>query len=366
MNNLKTCPPNKILNPKTNRCVLRTGTIGKVLEALIKRNSNKIVKKVKIEKKKNFKFEIIQHLTEIKNFLLQKNDFYRVKAYSNVLTQLYGYKTPIYTYEDFEKNIKAGEKIKAKVKELIETGLIRYEENIVKDEIYYFKEALKDVYGIGPAKADELISKGIISLELLKKNLQFLNEKQKIGLKYYDDLKQRIPLNEYIKHKTLLEKELIKNKLTFEFVGSYRRGLDSMGDIDLIIMENPKFNLKDYISNISNSGYILENLALGKHKFMGIVKIDKNSPARRLDILIAPPEEYYYSLLYFTGSADFNVGFRNYVKEYFNLSLSEHGLKGTLSKRKIPLMKSEEDIFNYFKIPFVKPIERKVFINPRK
>jgi len=364
MNNLKTCPPNKILNPKTNRCVLKSGTIGKVLEALMKKKSNN-----KKTEKKNFKFEIIQHLTEIKNFLLQKNEFYRVKAYSNVLTQLYGYKTPIYTFEDFEKNIKAGEKIKAKVKELIETGLIKYEEiNIIKDEIYYFKEALKDVYGIGPAKADDLISKGITSLEMLKKNQQFLNEKQKIGLKYYDDLKQRIPLKEYIKHKTLLENELISSnsKLTFEFVGSYRRGLDSMGDIDLIIMENPKFNLKDYISNVSSNGYVLETLALGKHKFMGIVKIGKNSPARRIDILIAPPEEYYYSLLYFTGSADFNVGFRNYVREYFNLSLSEHGLKGTENKRKIPLMKSEEDIFKYFKVPFLKPMERKVFINPRK
>ena len=201
---------------------------------------------------------------------------------------------------------------------------------------------------------------------MLKKNQELLNEKQKIGLKYYEDLKQRIPLKEYIKHKTLLQKELINSKLIFEFVGSYRRGLDSMGDIDLIIMENPKFNLKDYISHISKSGYILETLALGKHKFMGIVKTGKNSPARRLDILIAPPEEYYYSLLYFTGSADFNVGFRNYVKENFNLSLSEHGLKGTENKRKIPLMKSEEDIFKYFKVPFLKPIERKIFINPRK
>jgi DNA polymerase/3'-5' exonuclease PolX len=100
-----------------------------------------------------------------------------------------------------------------------------------------------------------------------------------------------------------------------------------MGDIDLIIMEDRRFNLISYINDIRNSGYILETLGLGKHKFMGIVRID-NNPARRLDILIAPKKEYYYSLLYFTGSADFNVGFRNYVKSNFNVSLSEHGIKG--------------------------------------
>ena len=30
---------------------------------------------------------------------------------------------------------------------------------------------------------------------------------------------------------------------TFEFVGSYRRGSDTMGDIDIIIMEDKKFDL---------------------------------------------------------------------------------------------------------------------------
>lgn len=360
MDNIKICPPNKILNPKTGRCVLKSGAIGKVLQALVKEPIKK--------EKKNYKFEIIQHLTEIKNFLSQKNDYYRIKAYSNVLTQLYGYKTPIYTFEDFEKNIKAGEKIKAKVKELIETGSIRYEEiNIKKDEIYNFKEELKNVYGIGPTKINELISKGMTSIEMLKKNQHLLNEKQKIGLVYYEDLKKRIPINEFNKHKKILEDDLIYDNgdgPIYDFVGSYRRGSDSMGDIDLIIMENPNFNLEDYINYININGYILETLALGKHKFMGIVKLGKNYPARRLDILVAPKNEYYYSLLYFTGSADFNVGFRNYVKSNFNLSLSEHGLKGL--KTKAPIIKSEEDIFNYFKIPFVKPEDRKVFINPRK
>ena len=95
---------------------------------------------------------------------------------------------------------------------------------------------------------------------------------------------------------------------------------------------------------------------------MGIVRID-NNPARRLDILIAPKKEYYYSLLYFTGSADFNVGFRNYVKSNFNLSLSEHGIKGLKEEPKI---NSEKDIFDYFKIPFLKPKDRKIFIIPIK
>jgi DNA polymerase beta len=300
--------------------------------------------------------------------LSQNNVYYKVKAYANVLSQLYGYKYPIYTYENFKTYIKAGDKINAKVKELIETGTIRYEEvNIKKDKIYYFKDELKDVYGIGPAKANELISYGITTMEQLKANQHLLNDKQKLGLLYYKDFKKRIPLKEYLKHKKIIEQYLKKDfkieELIYEFVGSFRRGSDTMGDIDILMMENKNFDLKKLIVKLHKSGYIIEILALGNNKFMGICKIGDN-PARRIDILIAPKEEYYYSLLYFTGSAEFNVGFRNYVKNEFKLSLSEHGLKGLKSAP--PIIKSEKDIFKYFKVPYLKPEERKIFINPRK
>lgn len=349
MNNQKQCPNHQILNPKTNRCVSRSGAIGKKLVSI----------------KKDYRKEIISNLTEIKNYLIQKNDYYRVKAYSNVLTQLYAYQKPITSFYDFKTNIKVGEKILAKVKELIETNKIKYiEANIIKDDIYKFKEEMKDVYGIGYKKANELISQGIISMELLKKNQHLLNDKQKIGLVYYEDLSKRIPLNEFDKHKETLEINLKSKGFIYEFVGSYRRGSKSMGDIDILMMENKKFDLLSFVNNLKEIGYVIEVLALGKHKFMGICKIGRN-PARRVDILIAPKEEYYYSLLYFTGSADFNVGFRNYVKAVFGVSLSEHGLKG-LGNKKPPIIKSEKDIFDYFKIPYLKPEDRKVFITPIK
>lgn len=354
----KICPPHQILNPLTNRCVAINGNIGKKILAEL----NKYV--IKKPMKKNFKYEIIQHLNDIKIYLLQIKQFYKVKAYSNVLTQLYGLKEPIYNYNDFINKIKAGDRINAKVKELIETGKIKYEEeNIKKDSAHDFREILNNIYGIGKAKSDELIAKGIKSLDDLHKNKHLLNDKQKIGLHYYNDLKERIPLDEFNLHKKLIEKKLNRINLTYEFVGSYRRGSRSMGDIDIIIKENKNFNLIEYINYLQSIGYIIETLALGKHKFMGIVKIGNNF-ARRFDILVAPENEYYYSLLYFTGSGDFNIGFRNYVKKNFNVSLSEHGIKGLT--RKPPIINSEEDIFKLFNIPFLKPSERKVFINPIK
>ena len=141
----------------------------------------------------NLKSEIIEHLTNIKNYLIQLKEYYKVQAYSKVLIQLYTLKHPIYNYDDFIKYIKAGDRINKKVKELIETGKIDYEiENIKNDNIYLFKQELNEIYGIGKVKIDEIIANNITSIEQLKNNQHLLNNKQKIGLLYYDDIKKRI------------------------------------------------------------------------------------------------------------------------------------------------------------------------------
>lgn len=342
------CPSDKILNPKTNRCVSIKSTIGKKLLLL---------------KNRDLKSSIIKHLTTIRNYEnINKNKF-KVIAYSKVLNQLHNYSGIINNYEDFINNIKAGDRIALKVKQLIDDGIIKYEEeNINKDTNFKIQLELKKIYGIGDAKIKELIEKGIKSIKDLEKNKHLLNKKQLLGLQYYKELNERIPLDEYVKHKAILEKDL--KKFRYEFVGSFRRGNNSMGDIDILIMKDENFKLNDYISKLKKLGYVKEVLAIGDVKFGGIVKLDDNSLARKLDILISPPEEFFYSLLHFTGSAEFNVGLREYLKNKYGLSLSEHGFKDKIIK--IPEMKSEKDIFNFFNLNYVEPSKRKIFYNPQK
>lgn len=407
------CPDDKILNPKTNRCVLKTGSIGKELlkhNGLIKQlliikktlknasaiieyqrvitqlynckqqiqsyddfvlyikageKINNVVKKLfddGLIKVNDLKEKIINHLISIRQYELANNNRYKASAYQRVITQLINYKNPILSYEDFIQNINAGDRINKKVEELIKSGKIKYEEeNIKQDKHYLLRKELNKIFGIGETKIKMLIKEGITSIEDLKQNQHLLNDKQKIGLKYYNDLNKRIPLDEYLKHKKIIEKDLHKLKLIYDFVGSYRRGSTSMGDIDILIMKNDKFNLIEYIKNLEKQGYIKEILSLGKKKASCIVKIN-NEPARQIDILVSPFEEYYFSLMYFTGSADFNIGFRNYVKKNFDVSLSEHGIKE--NKLKLPIINSEKDIFDFFNIKYVEPSKRKIFITP--
>jgi DNA polymerase/3'-5' exonuclease PolX len=316
-----------------------------------------------INKNKSFTNKLIDHninkeilidnLELIKNYETYNNEPYKIRAYTNAIDYILIYPDDLKNIESIYKIEDIGERILEKIYELYLTGKIAYiEDNIKADKKFLFKQELLEIYGIGPKNAKNIIDAGICSLSDLRKNTKLLNNKQKIGLKYFDDLKKLIPLEEYERHVEIIRKAM-PSKITFDFVGSYRRGSKTMGDIDLIIMENSKFNLSDYIKKLDK--YIIETLALGNNKFMGIVKIG-NNPARRFDILIAPVDEYYYSLLYFTGSKLFNIGLRHYVKTKFNLSLSEHGFLN----KKIPV-KSEEDIFKYLKLNYVKPINRNKF-----
>ena len=360
----KKCEEGKILNILTNRCVNINGIIGKKILAMKKKDSSNKESSTKESSKKDFKNIIIKHLTTIRDYEKINNNIYKVRAYTKVLAQLYQYNAKINNYDDFKDNIQAGDRINNKVKELIETDKINYEEiNIKKDSNYYFQEDLRKIYGIGTINIKKILQAGIKSIDELKQNTHLLNEKQKIGLKYFNDLDKRIPIEEYLKHKKILEKDLKLNNLIYEFAGSFRRGNTTMGDIDMLIMKNDKFDLKTYIKKLEEQGYIIEKLSNGIVKFSGIVKLKDYDIYRRLDILVAPENEYYYSLLYFTGSAEFNVGFRNYIKEKYKISLSEHGFDKDIIK--IPKMNSEKDIFNFFNIKYVDPEKRKVFYTPK-
>ena len=91
-------------------------------------------------------------------------------------------------------------------------------------------------------------------------------------------------------------------------------------------------------------------------KYMGFSQY-KTNPIRRIDIRFVPYDAYYSALLYFTGSNIFNIGIRHYVKINFDLSLSEHGFGKNINTS----INSEENIFKFLKLKYVKPKERDNF-----
>ena len=304
-------------------------------------------------------------LTELSEFMAKKNDHFRSKAYSNAAFEILKHPNPIYTMNDIKQLKTIGVTILSKLEEYVTTGKIEALEAERKDPMNLFT----NIYGVGPAKAKELVSLGFKTIEQLKsyKPLEdVLNSKQLIGLTYYDDILQKIPRSEILEFEAMFREKLtsLDSDAEFQIVGSFRRGLPVSSDIDIIIT-NTNNNSKCFstiLESLIQDGTIAEVLSKGNVKCLTLVKIQPTMPMRRIDFLYSPPKEYPFALLYFTGSKLFNTLVRQAANE-LGFTLNEHGLSHIKDKIKgEPLTQeflTEEAILNFLKIEFVSPEHRR-------
>jgi len=158
-----------------------------------------------------------------------------------------------------------GPTILEKLKEYDDTGTLRLFEREKENPENIFNE----IYGVGPKKAKELVEKGVKTLaELRDRQSELLNDTQRAGLKYYEDILERIPREEVDEYNALFKKEfdVVTNKPEdkFEIVGSYRRGAQSSGDIDVIITSTKQETFSLFIEQLKRTGILLEILSCGK------------------------------------------------------------------------------------------------------
>ena len=329
----------------------------------------------------DYKELIISQLDIIRKDEISNSQPFKAKAYLTVINQIKNINHPITSFNDLKEVSGIGEKIKLKIEEIFKTGKLQ------KAELIFFNyestsiQLFSNIYGIGPVKAKELVSvnklKTIDDLRsAVKKDSKLLNDKQKIGLKYYEDLLERIPRKEMDKHNKYITekiKHITTGKLTSCIVGSYRRKSESSGDIDVLITSTSSkttyIEMVTMFNNIINAfikdKYMIELLANGSKKCLGICKID--DIPRRIDLLLTLRNEYIYSILYFTGSASFNVKMRSRALE-LGYTMNEFGLKQVedqLNKNKkikkeeqIPVMSCEKDVFDFLKMEYLEPEER--------
>jgi DNA polymerase beta len=312
------------------------------------------------------KAKIINMLEVLRKKEIANKEPFKAKAYATVIKNLTALDTPIFTYDDL-KGIKGiGEKIKAKLLEFFETGIMQAVENASKDTTTLEIQELMKVHGIGPAKAKNLVDEhGIRTLEQLEQNAQLLNDKQKMGLKYYKDFLERIPRKEMDAHREYLTSviQAVDPRFVFEITGSYRRGLPTSGDIDILIThqddpQNVEELFKTIVQKLKDTRYICDVFAEGGKKCLAVCKLPRRRKYRRIDLLYSNKKEYPFALLYFTGDAQFNIAMRNHSQAR-GLSLSEHGLKDEKTGQYVDIhFNNEQDIFEYLEMPYVLPNKR--------
>lgn len=307
--------------------------------------------------------KLIDLLDNLHDIMMKKGEPIKARAYKKAQDTLYKIDEDITDVEQLKGKPFIGDTILNKFDTFIKEGKLKMIEDYKNRPEY----VLSNIYGVGPKKAKELVDKGIKNIEELRnRQEELLNDKQKIGLKYYEDILKRIPREEIVIYNKIFYNTFVEvgtKDTRYEIVGSYRRGAETSGDIDVIITARDDKIFNDFLDKLIEKKIIIEVLSRGKTKSLVITSLfdDKSSVARRVDFLYTTPEEYPYAVLYFTGSKAFNTVMRGYALKQ-GLSLNEHGIYkkvGPKKEDKLELnLKEEQDIFDYLGLEYKTPNER--------
>jgi NAD-dependent DNA ligase/DNA polymerase/3'-5' exonuclease PolX len=301
----------------------------------------------------------IEIMEKLANIMLKQGEPFRARAYQKAQETIMAYPNDILSPDDLKGKSGIGTTIIEKLNEYVQTGTLQILEKEKNNPVNIFTE----VYGIGPKKAKELVNQNITSIPQLRENQQLLNDIQKVGLFYYEDILERIPRSEIEEYKTIFENKFPKGRdEKMEIVGSYRRGAESSGDIDVIITSNNPNVFVKFIDNLIKDKIILNVLSRGPTKCLVITKIHNAvEKARRVDFLYTTQEEFPFAILYFTGSKIFNTIMRNVALEK-GYTMNEHGINKMEAKKKGEKVNrtftSEADIFNFLGLEYKAPNER--------
>lgn len=258
----------------------------------------------------------------------------------------------------------------------IGSGLSEYFE---KGESLHFNEILKGipktvfllmkVPGIGPKKAFKLVTnfgltdndtvlqdlKDLVRLGQVAKLEGFGTKSQELILKGIDIFRRRGHQEERmsIAHASLLADEVIehikslgKKIIKIDVLGSLRRRVSTIGDIDIAVMAENK-DTESIIKHFVSFPGVRSIEAAGQSKASIITQGNI-----KVDLRVQDPESYGSMLQYFTGSKAHNIKLREIAMKK-GFSLSEHGVK--ISKEKIVKFKDEKSLYSFLGLELPPP-----------
>uniref|UniRef100_A0A3B5Q6A6 DNA polymerase lambda n=1 Tax=Xiphophorus maculatus TaxID=8083 RepID=A0A3B5Q6A6_XIPMA len=325
-------------------------------------------------KSNNFNKCITDKLEVLAKAYTHQGDKWRALGYSKAINALKSFHKPITSYQEACQIPGIGKRMADKIEEIMESGHLRKLDHI--GEAVPVLELFTNIWGAGAKTAQLWYQQGFRTLDDIRTKAH-LTSTQKIGLKHYDDLLDRMPREEAAAIEKVVSDaaHAVDAALVAMACGSYRRGKATCGDVDVLISHPDGKSHKGVFSKVlqilHDSGFLTDDLVSHEDngeqkKYMGVCRLP--GPGwrhRRLDVIVVPYEEFACSLMYFTGSAHFNRSMRALAKTK-NMSLSEHSLnkdvvrQGSLKTHggnPLPTA-TEKDVFRLLGIPYRPPQER--------
>jgi DNA polymerase (family X) len=313
------------------------------------------------------KEEVIKILKEISVLLeLKDENLFKIRAYQNAARALESSDIDInknLKIEDFTRIKGIGTHIAKKIKELNDTGSLKYYEELKQNVPSGLVEMLS-IPTIGPKKVkylyDNLGISNIGELEYACHENRLIDlpnfgkKTQENILKGIEHLKRY--KGKYLYANVIEEAEAINEKIrNFKYVirsspaGSIRRKKEIVKDIDIVASSKNPGRVMDFFTGIKEAEEII---ARGDTKSSIKLKSGIN-----VDIRIVDDYQYPYALLHFTGSKEHNTAMRTAAKKD-NIKMNEYGL---FKNEKLIKCSDEKDIFKFFSMDWIPPELRENF-----
>ncbi|KAH7559215.1 hypothetical protein BM1_04152 [Bipolaris maydis] len=322
----------------------------------------------------------IQILEEMCKYYDSMQDQWRTLSYRKCVATLKKQTVKITTAEQAAKLPSIGTHLAAKIEEIVLTDRLRRLESTRHNPQDVALRLFLGIYGVGLVHANKWIQAGHRTLQDLKTKAT-LSENQKIGLEHYHDFNSRIPRAEVEAHGAIVAAALkeIDPEFSATIMGSYRRGAQDSGDID-IMLSRPNMSstamsttiFEVLIPHLYKTGFLKASLTSSRYsdssnsKWHGASSLPSSTVWRRIDFLVVPEQEMGAALLYFTGDDIFNRSMRLLARKK-GMKLNQRGLyTDVLRGRKGEKLndgvliegRSERRIFEILGVPWREPGER--------
>lgn len=301
---------------------------------------------------------------EIAEFLeIEGENPFKIRAYQRAALNIEGLSKNL---EDIYKQggLKAledipgiGERIAAKIEEIIKKGRLELHQRLLKKFPADFLEMIR-IPGMGPKTVMMLYKKqGIDSLSMLEQAAKFgklralpgMGEKKEANILKGLELLKRSS-GRYLLVDALAYANQMTQYLKFRapvdqiiHCGSLRRMQETVGDIDILVTSKRPSAVMNVFTKFPGSKRVL---AKGESRSSIILENDM-----QCDVRVVAPEEFGSAAHYFTGSKMHNIKIRETALK-MGLKVSEYGVfKG---KKRIA-GKTEDEVFKAIGLPFIEP-----------
>jgi DNA polymerase (family X) len=316
--------------------------------------------------------EIANRLEELADLLeIRGANPFRIRAYRNAVRTVRGLTRPLAEMVAAEEDLTVlpgiGKDLSQHIRELLETGGLALLDE-VSESVPRELALLTRLEGVGPKKAKKLweelqvvgmddleaaIAEGRVqelegfgarSAEKILRSIEAFRKRQGRFLRA-DAAKILRPLLVHLKAAPGVER--------VEIAGSFRRGRETVGDIDLLALCG------------EDAGAVMDHFT----SFASVERVEMSGETRGsvvlraglpVDLRILPAEAYGAALHYFTGSKEHNVAIRKRARER-GLRVSEYGVfeaadgeEGPEAGKRIGGA-TEEEVFEAVGLPWIPP-----------